>query len=222
MDWQPIWIFLHVVMLVYWLGADIGVFYCSFHIRRADYSKETRAAILKVSGFINQFPLAMGIFILPVGFMLADGLGLSPITGWWLLIPWVLAVAWFLFNLRAARMRGSPLGQRLAKIDIGIRVVLITGLVISAIWTFVAGEPWGANWVALKILVFSYVLACGIGIRVTYFNAGPVFGRLLSQGSTPELEAEVKRLTTAVKPWVLTLWAGLLVMALVGISQPQF
>lgn len=222
MDWQPIWIFLHVVMLVYWLGADIGVFYCSFHIRRADYSKETRAAILKVSGFINQFPLAMGIFILPVGLQLADGLGLSPITGWWLLVPWVLAVGWFLLTLRVARQRGSPAGQRLAKIDLGIRVVLITALLISAIWTFVAGEPWGANWLALKVVIFAYVLTCGIGIRVTYRNAGAVFGRLVTQGSTPELEAEIKRLSTAVKPWVLTLWAGLVVMALVGISQPQF
>ena len=56
MDWQSVWIFLHVMLLVYWLGADIGVFYSSFHIRRADYPKETRLAVLKVSGFINQFP----------------------------------------------------------------------------------------------------------------------------------------------------------------------
>lgn len=223
MDWQSVWIFLHVMLLVYWLGADIGVFYCSFHIRRADYPKETRLAVLKISGFINQFPLAVGIFILPVGLQLADGLGLSPITGAWLLVPWVLAVAWFLLNLRVAKLRGSPAGKRLAQIDLGIRVALILVLVVSAIWTFVAGEPWGANWVALKVLVFAYVLTCGIGIRVTYRNAGAVFGKLAAlPATTPELEAEITRLTKAVKPWVLTLWAGLVVMAAIGITQPSF
>jgi len=43
----------------------------------------------------------------------------------------------------------------------------------------------------------------------------------MAEGSTPETEAALRVPVLRVKPWVLALWAGLVVMALLGIAQPS-
>ncbi len=103
-----------------------------------------------------------------------------------------------------------------------VRIVLIAVLGIAAIASFAGGDPFSDNWVALKVLLYAYVLACGLGIRFAFAPFGPAFGRYMAQGSTPEVEAALRRPVIMVKPFVLALWGGLVVMALIGIAQPQF
>lgn len=221
MDPQTFWIMAHVVLLVYWLGADISVFYSSLQIIKPENSPETRAAVARVLNFVNAFPGVASILMLPVGLMLAAGKGLSPIDGGWLVLPWILAAVWLLISVSATSQRGTPLGQTYASIDLWIRIVLIAVLIIAAIASFANGEPFASNWLALKVLLYAYVLVCGLGIRFTFAKFGPAFGRLMAEGSTPEVEAGLRGPVLQVKPWVLGLWAGLVAMSLIGIAQPS-
>lgn len=221
MEPQTLWIMAHVVLLVYWLGADISVFYSSLQIIKPENSPETRAAVARVLNFVNAFPGVASILMLPVGLMLAAGRGLSPIDGAWLVLPWALAAIWLFIAVSATSQRGTPLGQTYSTIDLWIRLVLIAVLTIAAIVSFVSGEPFASNWLALKVLLFAYVLVCGLGIRFTFAKFGPAFGRLMAEGSTPEVEAALRVPVIRVKPWVLGLWAGLVVMSLLGIAQPS-
>ena len=222
MDSQAVWIFLHVVLLVYWLGADIGVFYSSLQVIKTEHPPETRAGIVKVLTFVNYFPATASILMLPVGLQLAAGVGASPHHR-------RLADPGLGRRLRLARprhssakRRGTPLGKRLANADLGVRVVLIAVLGLAAAASFVGGEPFRNNWVALKVLLYAYILVCGLGIRFSFAPFGPAFRRLMAEGSTPEIEAAIRRPVLIVKPWVLALWGGLVVMALIGIAQPRF
>jgi hypothetical protein len=221
MDPQTFWIMLHVVLLVYWLGADISVFYSSLQIIKTDNSRETRAAVAKVLNFVNAFPGIASILMLPVGLMLAAGKGFSPITGGWLVLIWGLAAIWLLISVSAASQRGTPLGKTYSNIDLWIRLVVIAVLTIAAIASLSNGAPFSSNWLALKVLLFAYVLVCGLGIRFTFAKFGVAFGRFMAEGSTPETEAALRRPVYGVKPWVLALWAGLVVMSLFGIAQPS-
>ncbi len=92
MEAQGVWAFVHVMLLVYWLGADLGVFYTAHQVIKPELSAETRAALLKVLTFVDGFPRAVSIFMLPVGLQLAAGLGLSPVIGGWLWTAWIAAV----------------------------------------------------------------------------------------------------------------------------------
>ena len=130
---QTIWIGVHVFLLVYWLGADISVFYSSLQIIKHENSLETRAAIAKILGFINWVPLLVSIPMLPVGLMLAAGSGLSPVEGAWLVIPWILSCMWLLIAVGAVTQRGTSLGKIYATIDLWIRYVLIFLLVVIRI-----------------------------------------------------------------------------------------
>ncbi len=221
MDPQTLWIMVHVVLLVYWLGADISVFYSSLQIIKPENSPETRGAIVRVLSFVNFFPSVASIMMLPVGLMLAAGKGLSPIDGGWLALPWALAGIWLLISVGAASQRGTPLGKTYSNIDLWIRIVLIAVLTIAAIASFANGEPFASNWLALKVLLFAFILVCGLGIRFTFANFGMAFGRFMAEGSTPETEAALRVPVIRVKPWVLSLWAGLVVMSLLGIAQPN-
>lgn len=222
MDSQAIWIFLHVALLVYWLGADIGVFYSSLQVIKSEHPPETRAAIVKVLTFVNYFPATASILMLPVGLELAAGIDASPVTGVWMILVWIGAIAWLGVAHSSTKRRGTPLGTRLANVDLAVRIVLIAVLGIAAIASFAGGDPFSDNWVALKVLLYVWVLICGLGIRFSFGSFGPAFRRLMTEGSTPEIEAALKRPVVIVKPWVLGLWGGLVVMALIGIAQPQF
>jgi hypothetical protein len=220
-DPQTLWIMLHVVLLVYWLGADISVFYFSLQIIKTENSRETRAAIAKVLGFVNAFPSIASILMLPVGLMLASGKGLSPVNGGWLVLVWGLAGVWLLISVSAASQRGTPLGKTYSNVDLWVRIVLIAVLTIAAIASFTGGSPFASNWLALKVLLFAFVLVCGLGIRLTFAHFGPAFGRFMAEGSTLETEAALRVPVLRVKPWVLALWVGLIAMSLLGIAQPS-
>ena len=184
-------------------------------------SVETRIAVAKVRNFVNWFPNITSILMLPVGLMLAAGRGISPIEGSWLVLPWILSGTWLLILVGTITQRGTSIGKIYGNLDYLIRYVLIAVLIFSALLSFFGEGPFGSNWLALKILIYAYVLICSLGIRFTAAASGPAFGRLITEGSTPEIEEAIKKPAKRVKPWVLGLWAGLLAMALLGIAQPS-
>ena len=66
---------IHTLCLVYWLGADLGVFYSSYFLIDEKLSKETRITISKVLFFLDQTPRISMILILPSGIHLSKILG---------------------------------------------------------------------------------------------------------------------------------------------------
>ena len=81
-------IFLHVLLLVYWLGGDLGTFYSSRYIVKPDLSVEARSTALKIMSFCDVFPRICLVLFLPSGITL---IGLHPLGqeqfGGWKLLP---------------------------------------------------------------------------------------------------------------------------------------
>ena len=221
MEPQSLLIVVHVLLLVYWLGADITVFICSFQMIRRQNSPATRAAFVRVLSFANAFPSVASILILPVGLQLAAGLDALQFSSTWLWLVWAGAIGWLAIDQLAGR-RGKPSAKVFSRVNLWIRIVLIAVLAAAAVTSFATGRPFGTDWLALKVLLFAYVLGCGLGLRFAFQPFGPAFGRLMAEGPTAEVEAALRRPVLWVKPWVLALWAGLVVMAFIGISQPEF
>lgn len=48
-----LWKFAHILLFVYWLGADLGVFLLARAAKRADLSFEQRALLLKMALLID-------------------------------------------------------------------------------------------------------------------------------------------------------------------------
>ena len=94
MEWQDFFKLLHVITFVYWVGADIGVFYAARLVVNPQYTPQTRANILKILDWIDQIPRYMLLATFPVGATLAANLAISPITGFWLYAVWIVAIGW--------------------------------------------------------------------------------------------------------------------------------
>ena len=221
LDSQAIWVFLHVVLFVYWLGADITVFYSSLQIIKQENSIETRLAIFKILNFVNWFPAISSILMLPVGIMLAVGQNLILIPTILIIFMWIGIGIWLFFSVCSNTQRGTKIGTIYSNIDLVLRIMIIVFLLLVASVSLWHSDLIQSSWLILKIYLFSYVLVCGLGIRFTFASFGIAFSRLIKEGTSPEIEQAIKRPVIMVKPWVLALWGGLFLMALIGISQPQ-
>ncbi|MFO0226834.1 MAG: hypothetical protein ACK52B_00265, partial [Gammaproteobacteria bacterium] len=64
------------------------------------------------------------------------------------------------------------------------------------------------------------VFALGIGIDVAFRPVGPAFMRLASEGSSPQIEAEVSRGIDGAVRVVLALYLLLALIAFSGVAKP--
>jgi hypothetical protein len=59
-------------------------------------------------------------------------------------------------------------------------------------------------------------------IRVRGAPLGPALRAVLTSGSTPELEQVIARTFGRTRPFVLAIWAGLVLAAWLAIAKPTF
>ncbi len=220
--WQSFWILAHLLLFAYWLGGDLGVFYASRYRNRGDLDIKTRLLIGKITAAIDMSPRTTLVLMLPVGLTLAANLGLSPVTGVWLALVWIASLAWLLLVWTVHLKKGTERARQFANLDMLIRAAVVVVLTVAAIATFVTGEPFVENWLALKVLLFAGTVFCGIMIRFAIKPYGVIFEEIVAEGSTPEREARFKSAAKVSRFWVKSLWALLLVAAWVGIAKPWF
>lgn len=221
MDAQDFWKLLHVGTLVYWVGADVGVFYAAHLITNPAYSPQTRAVLLKVLAWIDMFPRYMLLLTFPVGAQLAAGLDLALISGAWLWLVWIAAAGWIFMVREIHRREGTAAARTLGDIDLTLRIVFIGALVASAISSFGVGQPYATTWLAVKVLLFAGAVSCGVGIRFAFKPFVPAFQQLVAEGSTPEVEARMKGALALTRPFVIGIWIFAAATAFIGLNHER-
>lgn len=211
----------HLLLFVYWLGADLGVFYAARFVRDGTLSREARGMAVRIMGWIDQVPRYCLVLMLPVGYTLAREVGVVRLPDVGLIILWVIAAAWLSMVWAIHHFQGTPRADRLRKLDLAWRVVLSLGLLWDAWQGFRGTGHLFADWISIKFLLFALLIFCGIMIRVRGKLIGPALRRALAAGSTPELEADIERGFRRTRPFVLAIWALLVVAAWVGITKPS-
>jgi len=214
---HQILVIIHVLLFVYWLGGDLGVFYSSKFVVKPDISPEARAVSAKIMLDLDQIPRICMSLMLTVGGILTEFIGVPH--------PWyqqigiiLLGPVWFFCVMYLHFRHGTKAYPLVAKFDMFIRYAVVIGLPIS-VWLH-----WDSNnlgdypWVAAKLLIFAFLVFCGIMVR-RYI--GPFFAVLLKcrAGETPtdeENEAQRKSLSQ-VRVWVFMIWAGVFIEGFIGI-----
>jgi len=219
-DAHEFWRLLHLATFVYWLGADLGVFYSSRFVINSAYTPETRAVLLKTLVWLDMVPRYALLLTLPVGLQLAGGLGLSPLSSGWLWLVWLGFAAWIVLAFQIHRRQGSDVVKALTNIDLALRFALILMLALSAILSLSGSDIFGTPWLALKVLLFAGAVACGVMIRITFRPFEPAFGEIMKNGSTPEVETRLRASLNSAARWVVLLWIVVAAAAYVGITQP--
>lgn len=221
MDTHALWAYLHILLFVYWLGADVGLWIAMAFIRDAKLSFETRATLIRLAFYIDLFPRCAFALILPVGMQLARNLGLYPVGDGLLAAAWTIGIAWSALHLAVVAFKGRPLARALLAVNRSYEAV--AGLFFVAVGglSLATGAPLEAGWFALKILLFGTVFWIILAID-TVFQPFTTLLRMGPQGSTPEGEALVRRLTNRTMAWAVFMYVVVAAVAFLGRVKPYW
>lgn len=216
MSGHEFWVLVHVLLLVYWLGTDLGVFYVSFRVLDRDLLPATRAAMARVLLALDLAPRVCLVLMLPVGLTLAAGLRLSPIQGPWLIAVWLASLVWLAVVLAIHRTHSAPLTLA----DGWFRALLAVVLLGAAMTSLAGAGPFATGWLALKVALFAVAVACGLGIRLVLRPFGPALAALLAGEVSDDVEHALARSLRRTYPLVFGIWGAVLAAAALGIAQP--
>lgn len=216
---------LHILLVVAWLGIDVGVFTSSFVMRRPGMSAEARTAVRGLMLSLDLAPRVSLILMIPVA------LGLSRVTGWGLAgVPaplfWsvgLLGAAWAGFSVVSVRRSGLAAPSWVAAFSVAdraLRAVASVFFLVTGVWSLVGPGPWNGVWVAWKAALFGVIIALGLWIRRAAGRYRPALSELLEKGESPERLAAVNRRIRGVYPPVLAVWVLLVVMVILAVARP--
>ena len=219
---------LHVLVLVYWLGGDLGAFMASRVLTDRSADPAARVSAAKLLGNLDMAPRTALILSLPTGTTLAIGRGWIGLPNWYPLPPeaalmaiWLFSAGWvwLVWHLHQAHI---PPGHLLRTIDLAIRwvalaklAVLATGLVPEAM----VGEI--PPFLQIKFGMLAACIGCGLLIRKILAPFGAAFQSLAANGPSLETDNVISSTLARARPIVVLLWGLLLAAAWVGIAKPM-
>jgi hypothetical protein len=213
-----LFVVLHVLMLVYWLGGDLGAFYISPALADPKRPLAARLLALKTLGDVDMAPRTCLILAFPTGFTLAVAKGWLMLPVWTVVAAWVASLAWLALAW-SIHLRHSKPGGPSRRLDIAIRWIVLAGLSAAGGWIVV--NKAAPLFIGLKLLILAACILLGLLVRMVLAPLGPAIVVLTSPtGPTPESDAAIKAVMAKARPLVMSLWALLVVAALLGAATP--
>lgn len=215
-------LFLHVLCFVYWLGGDLGVFYSSQFVVAKDQPNAARTMALKVMHFLDLIPRICLVLILPIGLSLANTF-FNFLGEPQLIAIWVACLCWLVLTVKLYNANGAPWSRMGARIDLGIRVVVVLIMIYLAFQAFSGtGAIAQAPWLGVKLLAFAACIACGIAIRLVFRPFGPALAAVMAGNDDGQGLATMQRCLAIARPFVVGIWIALLIAAWFGLNKTAF
>ncbi|MGL5837933.1 MAG: hypothetical protein ACRCY3_05460 [Sphingorhabdus sp.] len=217
----PTLVYVHLLLFVLWLGADVGVFLLGQHFRKRHvYSLDQRIALLKLLVIVDLTPRTAWALMVPLS------LTVSSMGGWWevpaLLVwgSWAVAAfwLWLVFDAHAHDM--TPRAARDRRWEGWLRYLLCAAYLWLGLQSVLTGNPIAPGWLAWKALLFGLIFAAAIMIDVTFKPVGAQLGRLLSEGSSDETEIPLLQTMNRTRLWVWCVYALLVATSWLGVVKP--
>ncbi|GGN24398.1 hypothetical protein FHR83_002908 [Actinoplanes campanulatus] len=223
-------LYLHIVLMVFWLGGDLGVFYSSRYVIDSSLTPAARLTACKIMLGLDLGPKICLILFLPSGLTLISldahggelwGIRLLP---WWLLLPvWIGSFAWIRLMWTDHHEPGAH--PTVKRVDRAIRIAVVAGMFGMGVFTLVAAEPFGVTtnpkWLGGKVILYALAIAAGLGIRRQLRPFGPAFfGHVMAGTAGDDDEATVKNSVNGCLPYVWVIWGSVLLAGLLGVAKP--
>jgi hypothetical protein len=208
--------FLHILVFVYWLGGDLGVYCSAYFITNDKLSSAQRATAAKIMGDLDLVPRFCLILTVPTGLWLGAERGWFDVAGWQIACAFGAAVAWIAVVVRLHHHASGFLRS----FDLALRFLLIAGLVIAA-GLGLAGQLDVAPFLAVKMLILAGIVCVGVAVRFVLAPFGPAFGMMMTHGATPELDAVIAGTIARVRPLIWLIYAGVAGAAFLGLAMTK-
>ena len=214
-------LWLHVLVMGYWIGSDLVVNALTHYVTRTStLPGDERRRLWEFLMHVDQHPRNALILSVPLGFTLAAQIGLLWLDNTALASLWIASAAWFGYMWLTHWKRSSPSGPALARWNWRSRYVLIAAFLFMGAVSLVTDRPLAAPWLAWKVILFAAVLACGIGIRHYIREAYRVWPRIWDGRGTASDEQSVRTAMNRATCVLWLLWSLLFVIGWLGVAKP--
>ena len=210
----------HLLLFVYWLGGDLGVFYSSGMVVDPKLSNSARVTAAKIMVNLDFVPRICMTLMLTVGGLLSGQIGIEhPL---WQTIGFIaLGPGWLAMVLFLHYQGSTPLGKIVTKIDYYFRWALVVYLCCSVtFYTFFSERLATAPWISAKLGIFAFLVFCGLMIRKYIPDYGIGIGKLRNDEVSDEINASMLASLNKCRPFVLAIWVGLLLECVIGVVKP--
>jgi len=210
-----IWKFLHIMMFVFWIGTDLGVYLSARKSTDPKLSFETRVLLLHMALRIELLPRTMWKAALPLGVMLIDGMDIIKFGAAGLALTWLFSIAWWAASMFGAWHYDKPIGHRFAAVTnwltgfVGVALIAVAAVSLTGNGPI----PADAGWLSWKIGLYGLINLMVIVMMRIFDPLGAAFGRLAVEGSTPEIEAVISGVMSR-STWII--WLTYSTIALVA------
>jgi len=209
------WKFLHIMMFVFWIGTDLGVFLSAKKSTDPALSFGTRVSLLHMALRIELLPRTMWKAALPLGVMLIDGMDLIDFGFTGLALTWLFSIVWWSVSMYGAWHYDKPIGHRFANITNILTGIVGVGLIVVAALSLTGNGPIpaDASWLSWKVGLYGLINLMVIVMIIIFDPLGAAFGRLAVEGSTPEIEGIISGVMSR-SAWII--WMTYATIALVA------
>ena len=147
--------FLHVLVFVYWLGGDLGVFALSGTVTDESASISDRQFAVQKLLALDLAPRYALLLTLPTGLTTAHVVGWLAVNEALLIGVWIAALAWIALVIKLHH--GAS--EALRKLDLTLRVAFLIGL---PAWALLAPVP---LFMVIKSCLLATAVALGLIVR---------------------------------------------------------
>jgi hypothetical protein len=217
----PALVYVHLLLFVLWLGADVGVFVLGQHFRKRNrWSLEQRIALLTLLVEIDMVPRTAWALMVPLS------LSVVALGGWWdvpialSIGAWALGLFWLALVWDSHWHDQTPRAARNRKIEGWLRWIIGLFYLWLGGQSLILGAPLAPDWLALKAFAFGLIFVAAIMIDITFKPVGAQLGAVLQQGSSDATEIPLRRTMDRTRIWVFAVYGLLVVTAFLGNVKP--
>lgn len=219
----PTLVYVHLLLFVLWLGADVGVFLLGQHFRkRSDYTLEQRLALLKLLVIVDMTPRSAWALMVPVSLSVVAAGNWWAVPGWLLAGSWILGGVWLWLVWDAHLHDQTPRAARDRRIENVLKYALAAFFLGLGGLSVATGSPLAEPWLASKALLFGLIFAAAIMIDVAFKPVGPQLGKLIEEGSSDATEAPLLRTMNRTRIWVWAVYLLLIATSWLGVAKPYW
>jgi hypothetical protein len=185
-----IWKYLHILMFVFWIGTDLGVFLSAKKSADPTLSFESRIFMLHMALRIELLPRIMWKLALPLGVMLSVDMELMNIGPAGIALVWLFTLGWASVSVTGAYKYDQPIGQKLGHINNWITGLVGVTLITLGVASYYGNGPFDASatWLLWKVGLYGLINLMVVVMLFVFEPMAIAFGRMAAEGSTPELE----------------------------------
>lgn len=209
------WQYLHILMFVFWVGTDMGVFLSCKKATDPRLSIDARFLLLHMALRIELLPRTMWKAALPLGVSLSREMGLIDLSLLNLLLIWAFSLAWWAVSIYGAWHYDKPVGHKLTKINNIITSVVGASLILLALTSATGYGPFDADasWLHWKVGIYGLINLLIVLMLFVFDPMGIEFGKLATEGSTPGTEHNIKLIMDRA---AVTIWSTYVLICIVG------